>query len=889
MATVWIDALEFKDYGGFTPETQFVQEMGQGYLFACKVPGIPVEDASTCFTVSIEGKYRIWTRVKNWYKQASPGRLKVLIDKAYLSRELGALPTEQWSWEAAGDVHLTAGDHLLTVQDTTGYFGRFAAMIITDDLDYTPEHKVERLWKERAQIRGVSQDSIPCGNFEVIVAGGGPAGVPAAIAAARKGMKVALLHSRPGLGGNASDEASVGFDGAYAVHPNMRETGIAEEIRRVRDHEGLSWEGALKHITKDEPNLSIFYNQFLIDAEVQDNIIQSVKTVNCMTGEFSTYRASMFIDCTGDGWLGYYSGARYRIGREAKWQYNEDFAPESPDNLTMSGCLMGTHNHQQILGYYAEYDNEPSAFTAPAWAVQLPEGDDLYRSPNRLHTGEWWVENPTDMDDLWEQEHIRDELLRLSLGYFHWVKNSYSRRDLARKLKIAGFGRYNAKRETRRLIGDYVLTQNDCTGARFTDAVSYCGWPLDVHHPKGIYSGKEGPYYSNSFVPISEIPFRCLYSKNIENLMMAGRCMSVSHLALGTVRVENTLATLGQVAGTAAALCIQMNTNPRGIYQDHIRQLQQLLLKDDLHIPSIINEDENDLAQKAQVTADSFSKTEHMNLKKGVPGDWVELNVAKVMSQVNSPTAQFAKVYIKNVNQSSTILSTAFVAMDTAADYEHMEIISQGEVLVAAGYEGWLDLPLSTDTDKKAVGILIQPVKGMYWKGLDTTSFQKYRGHQINPYRWQTDNANSFMTKMFEEPLVIANCAPENVINGYSRIIDTDRYAWVSDPKLSMPQSIQLTWDASVTLSSIQVVFDTDLINPSYSYVRLPNAAKCVSDYTVEVLCDGRWIKVGEGINNYMRKAVHHFNPRNVNKMRIIVTKTCGDPSARIFEIRAYA
>ena len=159
--------------------------------------------------------YRIWVRCKNWLRQASPGKLRVLVDGRYLPRELGALPTEQWSWEAAGDLHLQPGAHQLTVEDTTGYFGRFAAVVVTSDMDFTPEHKVERLWKERAALRGEPLEPEERGSWDVIVAGGGPAGVPAAIAAARKGLKVALVHSRPGLGGNASDEGTVGFDGAY--------------------------------------------------------------------------------------------------------------------------------------------------------------------------------------------------------------------------------------------------------------------------------------------------------------------------------------------------------------------------------------------------------------------------------------------------------------------------------------------------------------------------------------------------------------------------------------------------------------------------------------------------------------------------------------------------
>lgn len=888
MTTIWLDALEFEQYGGFTAETQFVQEMGQGYLFACQVPGIPVADAATHFTVLQPGTYRIWVRTKNWYPSASPGRLKVLVNEKYLPRELGALPTGQWVWEAAGDVQLDAGAHSLALQDTTGYFGRFAAVVITADMDYTPEQKLPRLWEERAALRGESQAPRDAGSYDVIVAGGGPAGVPAAIAAARKGQRVALLHARPGLGGNASDEGTVGFDGAYAVHPNTREGGIAEEIRRIHDHENLSWEGALHRLTDAQENLTVFYNKFVMGAQVKNHRIESVTAIDCITGDFHVFTGTIFIDCTGDGWLGYYAGASYRLGREAKWEHGEEFAPDAPDGLTMSGCLMGSMDGQQILGYYAVDTGKPVAFTAPDWAVKLPEGEDLHRAPNRLHTGEWWVENPTDMDDLWEQEAVRDELLRLNLGYFHWLKNSYARRDLARNLKLVGFGRYNAKRESRRIVGDYLLTQNDCQGARFPDAVSYCGWPLDVHHPRGLYSGHEGPYYSNARVPITEIPFRCLYSKNIENLLMAGRCASFTHLALGTVRVENTLATLGQAVGTAAARCNLHGITPRRIYQEQMADFQQELLRDDLWIPSLRNADQRDVAPKAAITATSFSTTEAYRESRGVNDIFVELTETYVASQANKPAAEYVKVYLKNENSVDTQVAAATVAMENPGDYENAELLQQKTVTVPGGFTGWLTLPLSVQTQKKAVGVRLAPAKGVFWQLVRSTCFEKWSGKQLNAYRWETNSRDSFRTAFYREEIIPANCRPENVINGVARILNSQEYAWVSDPKEALPQSITLSWPTAQLLQKVQLVFDTDLINPAYSYVRLPNAAKCVKDYVVEIYSDNRWKTVAAAKDNYLRRAVHSFPACQADALRITITATNGDLSARIFEIRAY-
>ncbi|MGI5856746.1 MAG: FAD-dependent oxidoreductase [Candidatus Merdivicinus sp.] len=889
MHTQWIDALEFQEYGGFHPETQFVQEMGQGYLLAMEVPGIPVAPARTGFHVPEEGMYRIWVRCKNWLRQASPGKLRVLVDGRYLPRELGALPTEQWSWEAAGDLHLQPGAHQLTVEDTTGYFGRFAAVVVTSDMDFTPEHKVERLWKERASLRGEPLEPEERGSWDVIVAGGGPAGVPAAIAAARKGLKVALVHSRPGLGGNASDEGTVGFDGAYCHHPYMRETGIAEEIRRIHDHNGLTWEGALRTLAEREENLVIFYNQFVMDACTRDNHIESIVSIDCQSGRFYRFCAKMFIDCTGDGWLGYWAGAKYRLGREARWQYDEPLAPESPDNLTMSGCLMGSIRAQQILGYYAEDAGEPVAFTAPDWAVHLPEGSDLHRFPGRLHTGEWWVENPTDMDDLWEQEAIRDELLRLNLGYFHWLKNSYERRDLARNLRLTGFGRYNARRENRRLIGDYVLTENDCReGRRFPDAVSYCGWNIDVHHPRGIYSGGEGPFYAGYPIPITEIPYRCLYSKNIENLFMAGRCVSVSHLALGTVRVENTLATLGQAAATAAYLAIRCNTTPRGVGENYLEELQQTLLRDDLFIPSVRSKDPHDLARTAAVWASSFSRTEGFTRKKGVLGDWIPLDRRRIMSCPVRKPPEFVEACLRNESAVPVPVRALLAVMAHPGDYEQMTITEQTEVTVPGSYCGYVSIPFAVVPKEGAMGLLLEPAESISWREIRFACDGRQRGEPINAYRWNSDFSNTYDVRFETEVLPLADCRPEMAVNGCSRICSAEEYGWVSDPLEPLPQQLTLEWTEPHNIGQIQLVFDTDLTNPSYSYLRQADAAGTVRDYTLEARCGDTWKTVWSEKGNYQRRRLCEIAESGVSAVRITVEATWGSPSARILEVRVY-
>ncbi len=909
MNYIWKDATEFENIGGFNIETQFAQEMGQGYLFACcDTPGVPVKPCSGKITVEEDGMYRVWIRTKNWYPSHSPGKLKVLLDGKYLGNEIGALPISAWYFEVVGDIKLAKGEHTIKVEDTTGYFGRFSSIIVTDDMDFVPSSDPTKMREQRAEMKNISLVNECEEEFDVVVAGAGPGGVPAAIAAARKGMKVALLNSRPVLGGNSSNEGTVGFDGAYVAHANMRETGVADEIRRIRDFNQISWQAALEILVEKEPNITIFKNNFVIDAKVEDGVIKTVTALDCINAVMTIYKGKMFIDATGDGWLAYYSGAKYRIGREAKWQHGEEFAPEVADSDTMSGCLMGTSKGRQLLGYYAEEQEEDVPFVAPDWAVKLPEGKALYREPNRMETGEWWIENPNNYDDLWEQERVRDELLRLNLGFFHWLKNSYHRRDVVRKHKIVGFGKYNAKRETRRIMGDYIMTQNDCKGARFEDAIAYCGWSLDVHHPKGILSGHEGPFYANAKVPVTHFPFRCIYSKNIKNLMMAGRCASVTHLALGTARIQNTIATMGQAAGTACAVCVKQGIYPRDIYNTQMKEFQQLLLKDGMFIPELKNADENDKARLATVTASSTSKVEPYITASGVEGEYHKITgtVAACMNLSKSP--EYAKAKLKNCGD-NTMLKVSLAKMKNTADYENMEILETIDFELEKGFEGMAQFPFKFggigavkenkdatnnvmfDSFSLAIVISVEEDSEVCWKRFDFTSFTKTKSEKINDYRWQSGipyYSNSYVFAFYDEEYELANCSPKNVINGYSRIVDKEQYAWVSDPKEALPQWIEIKLPEAVEVSEVQITYDTDLTSPRFSYLVMPTAKNTVKDYTVQVKVDGEYIEVASAKGNYASKCNHSFGKVTTDIVRVNVNATWGSESAKIFEIRVY-
>lgn len=889
METIWIDAAEFADYGGFTLETQFVQEMGQAYLLALDKPGIPVQSAHTEFTTAESGVYKIWIRTKNWLRGYAPGRLETCIDHTPLPVEIGTQPNGQWYWEICGEIKLCAGRHTIEIADTTGYFGRFSALVVSSDFDYVPEQNIDRMRKERALLKGESTKPLDAGQYDLIVAGAGPGGVPAALSAARGGLKVALISSRPGLGGNASDEGTVGFDGA-GRHFGMRESGISEEVRRMHEFEHLSWEGAMRKLVEAEKNITVFYNLFVTDAQVTDGVITKITALNGIEMRIYEFKGELFADCTGDGWLGYYAGAKYRLGSESRREFGESLAPEIPDGGTMSGCLMGMYQGHQVLGYYAQDAGHPVPFQAPAWAVQLPEGDDLHRSPGRLNTGEWWIENATDWDDLWDQETVRDELLRLNLGYFHWLKNSYARRELTRNLEIVAFGKYNARRENRRIVGDYILTENDCVeGVRFKDAVSYCGWTLDVHHPKGIYSGAEGPYYSDAPVKLCTIPYRCLYSKNIKNLFMAGRCASVSHIALGTTRVESTIATLGQVVGTAAAMCHNRHQMPRDIYTNSIVELQQKLLLYDLYIPGVKNTDPDDLAKTASLRASSTGKVSYVS-RRGVATGWEEAKTDLVMSCDYDPKMDRAELKLRNTREEELRVPVSLVTMPGSGQYEHMEELDRVTVTVPAAYEGFLPVQFPSGIagrQIRVIGIRVGAADGLCWQKVDYCSDGRKRGKPIGGRFWETDNSNSYQVKFMEEPNVMASTEPEQTVNGQNRILDASYYAWVSDDGL--PQDLDLTWEKDMRIGRVILVLDTDLANPAYSYLAQSVVPETLKDIDIVYYDeDGNEQVAAQIRNNYQRRVEVTFAHISTKHLRIRAIHTWGSSHAKIIEVRVY-
>ena len=442
---------------------------------------------------------------------------------------------------------------------------------------------------------------------DVVVVGGGLAGVCAAVAAARRGVDVVLINNRPVLGGNSSSEVRVWVCGATA-HGNQRwarETGIIGEMyveNQFRNPEGnpVYWDDVVLDTVRREKNIRLFLNTDVRDVVASGP--EDARRVETVTGWtmgseiLTTFRAPVFLDCTGDGLVGHLAGARYRLGKEARSEFDEEWAPDEPVEEFLGSTLL----------FYTKDLGFPVKYVAPESAkdirdTPIPTSRVIRSGDSGAHY--WWVEWGGELDTVHDNETIRDELRSVILGIWDYIKNS-GEFD-ADTLTLEWVGNVPGKREYRRFVGDYTLTQNDIVEqTSFPDTVAFGGWSIDLHPAAGMYHEGSGAVQRFSD-GVFEIPYRCLYPASTSNLLVAGRNISATHIAFGASRVMATCAALGQAAGTAAALCVEHAVTPRELGTHHLAELRRALLRDDAPIIGAVNDDPDDHARSARVTASS--------------------------------------------------------------------------------------------------------------------------------------------------------------------------------------------------------------------------------------------------------------------------------------------
>lgn len=448
---------------------------------------------------------------------------------------------------------------------------------------------------------------------DVLVAGGGSAGVPAAIAAARAGAKVILCQDRPMLGGNASSEVRMHICGATHSRRSenwlleSRESGIIEEIRlenavRNPQRSPSVFDLILYDKCRAEPNLTLYLNTGVQGVAVADGVITEAVAVRASTEDSFTIRASVFIDCTGDGTLGAAAGAEFIQGRESKAAYGESLAVDVADNRTLGSTLL----------FMARKHDCPMPFVAPEWARKF-EHEDFRNRPIRgnedaptYEYGYWWIEWGGELDAIKDNEAIRDELLAIVLGVWDFVKNGGDHG--ADNWALDWFGIVPGKRESRRFIGQHMLTQNDLMEApAFPDVIAYGGWPIDIHPPEGIDRPDLRPCVKTAIPYLYGIPLRSCISKNIRNLMFAGRNISATHVAFASTRVMATCALIGEGVGVAAAHAVRNQVEPAQLAArpEVIEAIKQELLREDNFLIGEVESANGNQAFGAQITASS--------------------------------------------------------------------------------------------------------------------------------------------------------------------------------------------------------------------------------------------------------------------------------------------
>lgn len=456
----------------------------------------------------------------------------------------------------------------------------------------------------------VTEHRLSC---DLLVAGGGMAGVCCAIAAARLGTKVTLVQDRPVLGGNASSEIRMHIVGATGLHAGIplvlepREGGLIEEIRlelavRNPQRSPAVFDLILYELCRAEPNLTLLLNTSVVAARVEDRRITEVSAERPSTEDRFTISAEAFADCTGDGRLALEAGVPFMRGREGRDAFGEKLALEQGDEKTLGSTLL----------FQAKKHDRPMPYLAPPWVRRFKPDDFKLRpfgksgSDLGLEYGYWWIEWGGALDTIKDNERIRDELLAITLGVWNHIKNESGLDVTHWALDWIGF--VPGKRESRRFVGQHVLTENDLFASRsFPDAIAFGGWPIDTHPPEGVDAPHVAPCTQNHLPWLYDIPLRCCVASAVRNLFMAGRNISATHLAFASTRVMATCAVVGQGVGTAAALALQAGVEPAAISGNAglLQQVQQRLLRDDAYLLGVRHADGTDLASRATVRASS--------------------------------------------------------------------------------------------------------------------------------------------------------------------------------------------------------------------------------------------------------------------------------------------
>jgi hypothetical protein len=738
--------------------------------------------------------------------------------------------------------------------------------------------------------------------FDLVVVGGGISGICAAISAARNGTKVALVHERSALGGNSSSEVRLFPEDTCTFSTWIKESGILEEIsteERARNWEpyieGLMnshWDLVLYEWAMREKNLTLFLNTTMREVEMSDEShILAAHTAQLGTEKSFILQAPLFVDATGDGVLAYRAGAEFRWGRETRSEYQEPLAP-----VEASDGLMGN-----TLFFRARDTGRPIPFVRPEWAVEFDTENDLTdRAHGFFEGGYWWIEVGNPLHPIKDNEAIRDEALRQLMGVWDHIKNRCTNDEVRARaqnyaLEFVGFWPY--KRESRRVLGDYILTEKDVRNPSVhPDDIAYGTWGIDIHVPGGIQQRHVPPYphphnevnFKNLGTIPYGIPLRSCYSRNIHNLLTAGRPIGASYIAFASTRVLPTGAIVGQGVGVAASLCKKYKCDPKTVAASHSDEMQQMLLRQGASIPGIENTDDKDVARNAQVSSSSdaplrFPESDNFYAANFPLGQ---------LFPVSTDALDRIELLLGSKSSAPIEVSLGLRGAQHVWDFRPAQDIATARATVPPSHKGYVSFTLNAKTQPGKLYLAhIDAHPDIAWAmfgekdeepsrvPVGTTAVDLPEGCQ----NWRPFiNGKSFALRILPEQRPYT---AQNVVRGTNRP-DLWTNIFVSDPGQRLPAWLELQLPHPVQFNQVQITFDTN----ANRRIRLPlfHYPECVKRYEIAVPAAGGWKSIASENNNYSRRRVHQVDATVSDRLRINVQETNGSAEARIYEVRIY-
>ncbi len=758
-------------------------------------------------------------------------------------------------------------------------------------------------------------------HFDLVVIGGGLTGLCVAIAAARQGANVAIVQDRPVFGGNSSSEIRVVPFGGANFNAWARETGIIEELLladRATNHVAFfdhgmvnrHYDTVLHEAAKREPNLSVFLNTSVrgVEAVPLDAAdpqgprrVEAVHGSQLASERELIFRAPQFVDCTGDATVGFLAGAEFRYGREARAEFGESLAPVEADRVTSGSTI--TLSARDV--------GQPVPYTLPSWAQEYRTEEEI--GPHRKVTGItraeyggwWWLEVGFPFEQVEDTDAMREELHRHVLGVWNWIKNHSPEREHARTFALDWIGMIPGKRESRRLVGDVLVNEHHARADQaWPDRISPANWIIDLHTKGGILNKEEPgePSHADAnyrhwirVAPFS-VPLRAFYSRNVENLWMAGRNVSFTHVAHGATRVQQTLAQQGQCVGTAAAYALKHGLTPRQTADPdgpHIARIRRTLLRDDVTILDCANDDPADLARAATAAASSDAP---LDMGEPLPDRWHALDKPRaVVFPVTTDRIEEAACYLRNEGAEPVTVRVELHRLTRLWDMNAREPVAETHIEVPPRSEGWVAARLdATTTPGRPHRLCLFDAPGVAWAQARTfptgvtaqflhvspggpepgnEGIATLQPHETDmpPFaHWVQEKWFAHATRLApgQRPFGAANITngvawPEAMPN-----------LWVSDPAQLLPQWVELRFPEPTAFTAVQVAFDTNLnliLGKAPAFFRTP---QCVRDWRLHACVGGQWRAVYEETDNYQRRRVARIAPVTATALRLEVLAT---------------